>query len=135
MVYNDQGSSFQSLLKKDNSFSIHDSNIQSLAVEMFKVFHNLSAANEYQLFSRQANGHNLRSQSDFIIPQVNTVLKGENSIRYLGPLIWNLIPSDIKEAESLSAFKIGIRKWKPQNCPCRLCKDYVPGLGFAVSFE
>ena len=28
----------------------------------------------------------------------------------------------LKNANSIEAFKIQIKKWKPENCPCRLCK-------------
>ena len=37
IVYNDYKTSFEDLLKKDNSFKIHHKNIQSLALELFKV--------------------------------------------------------------------------------------------------
>ena len=36
IVYNDCITSFEDLLKKDNSFKIHHKNIQSLATELFK---------------------------------------------------------------------------------------------------
>ena len=42
IVYRDYNSSFKDLLKKDNSVCIHHRNIQSLAVEIFKVKENLS---------------------------------------------------------------------------------------------
>ena len=35
-------SSFKELLKKDNAFTVHHRNIQSLAIELFKVKENLS---------------------------------------------------------------------------------------------
>ena len=38
----DRSSSFQDLLKKDNSVSIHHRNIQALATEMFKVKNNIA---------------------------------------------------------------------------------------------
>ena len=44
MIYNDQISSFQELLNKDNSFTVHNFNIQSLAIEMLKVINNIAAA-------------------------------------------------------------------------------------------
>ena len=44
--------------------------------------------------------------------------------------MWNIIPTEIRNIESLEQFKLKIKKWKPTNCPCRLCKDYVPNLGF-----
>ena len=37
IVYDDYITSFEDLLKKDNSFKIHHKNIQSLAIEPFKV--------------------------------------------------------------------------------------------------
>ena len=42
ITYVDNVSSFQELLEKDNSVSIHHKNIQVLATEMFKIFKNLS---------------------------------------------------------------------------------------------
>ena len=42
IVYHDNDLSFEELLQKDNSFSIHDRNIQLVAIEMFKARNNLS---------------------------------------------------------------------------------------------
>ena len=42
LVYNDYISTFSELLKLDNSFTVHERNIQTLAIEVFKVVHNLS---------------------------------------------------------------------------------------------
>ena len=42
IVYKDKISSFEDLLKRDKSFTIHQRNIQSLAIELFKVKGNLS---------------------------------------------------------------------------------------------
>ena len=39
IVYRDNSSSFTELLKKDNSVCIHYRNIQSLAIELYKVKH------------------------------------------------------------------------------------------------
>ena len=38
LIYNDKRSSFESLLEKDNSVSIHHENLQALAMEMFKLY-------------------------------------------------------------------------------------------------
>ena len=37
IVYNDYITLFEDLPKKDNSFKIHHKNIQSLAIELFKI--------------------------------------------------------------------------------------------------
>ena len=42
ITYGDRSSSFENLLKKDNSVSIHHRNIKALATEMFKVKNNVA---------------------------------------------------------------------------------------------
>ena len=36
-----------------------------------------------------------------------------------------MIPDDYEDIDNLNTFKNEIEKWKPENCPCRLCKVYV----------
>lgn len=59
--------------------------------------------------------------------KVNT---GVETLRNLGPKIWELVPKNMKSASSLSIFKTRISNFKFTRCPCRLCKDYIPNLGF-----
>ena len=42
LVYNDYESTFEDLLTKDGSFTIHHYTIQALAIELYKVFNNIS---------------------------------------------------------------------------------------------
>ena len=112
IVYNDYTSSFEELLDKGESFSVHHSNIQTLAIELYKVTHNLSNNIFKEIFIiRNQNGPCLRSQNEFFRPQVRTVYKGENSLKVFGPIIWNIIPNEIKNTDSLDNFKKLIRKW------------------------
>ena len=48
-----------------------------------------------------------------------------DTLRTLGPKIWNIIPSELSNSVSLLAFKDKIKRWIPANCPCRLCQNYV----------
>ena len=50
ITYGDKSSSFQDLLKKDNSVSIHHGNIQALATEMLKVKNNIAPEIMKELF-------------------------------------------------------------------------------------
>ena len=130
IVYDDYESSFEQLLVKDESFCIHHQNIQRLLIEMYKSFHDLSGGDMKSFFIPRETKMNLRSNSEFILPAINTVSKGENSIRYYGSVIWNSVPLEIRHSESLKLFCKKIKKWKPVNCPCRLCKDFLNGVGF-----
>ena len=55
---------------------------------------------------------------------------GIESIANIVAKIWNKIPDEIKEACSLTVFKIKITKRVGEGCPCRLCKTYVGQVGF-----
>ena len=63
IVHKDNNSSFKELLKNDNSFTVHQRNIQSLTIELFKVKENLSNTMNDILQIRTLI-HNLR-QIDF----------------------------------------------------------------------
>ena len=50
LVYDDNVSSFEKLLNKDNSFTIHERNIQTLAIGLYKVFNKISPVLMTQVF-------------------------------------------------------------------------------------
>ena len=130
IVYEDNISTFEELLEKDNSFSIHHQNIQTAAIEMYKYHYNVSESSFYDVFQSTRNSYNLRSQSDLEIPSVNTENFGKNSLKYFGPIIWNSVPARLRNIENLSEFKKEIRKWRFDDCPCRLCKNFIGNVGF-----
>ena len=127
LVYKDKNLTFEQMLEKDGSFTIHQRNLQKLATEMYKVKNGLSPKILADLFTLKTRGI-----GDFVIPEVKTVNMGIETIRYRGPLTWELVPENIKEAESLSIFNEKIKEWKPEGCICRLCKDYIPGIGYGI---
>ena len=51
------------------------------------------------------------------------------SISYLGPRIWEMLPSEMQECETLFEFKCKVKSWNPINRPCKLCKTYIGGVG------
>ena len=131
IVYNDKQSSFNELLEKDGSVSIHIRNIQIPATEMYKLINNLSPPIMNRVFKLNSDSrYNLRQISQFSRSLVRSVYHGTESISYLGPKIWDILPDDYKTIQNLDTFKIKIKKWKPENCPCRLCKVYIDRVGF-----
>ena len=65
IVYNDNESTFEDLLKKGNFVSIHHENIWLLGIELYKVKNNLSTHLMSEIFSLRNIDCNLRSQTDF----------------------------------------------------------------------
>ena len=74
---------FDELLEKDESFNVNHYTIQTISIEMFEVFNNLSKTVFCDLFIRQKNAYNFRRDfAEFHIPRVNTGWYGSNSIRH-----------------------------------------------------
>ena len=63
---------FEDLLKRDDSVTIHHKNIQSLAIELFKVKQNLSNSAFCNIFQIRSISYNLRSQTNLIRSNVST---------------------------------------------------------------
>ena len=130
IVYNDHSSTFEDLFVKDNSVSIHHRNIRLLAIELYKAKNNLSSQLMLELFQRCEVNYNAPSQKDFSLRPTNTSSYGLKSLTYLAPNIWNLVPQDIRSANSLSQFIRKIKSWIPEGCPCLLCRTYIGQLGY-----
>ena len=128
VVYRDFNSSFEQLLSKDNSFTIHERNIQNLAIELFKVKMGLAPKFMNEIFIVKESSR-YPSKQIFVTHNVRTVTYGINTLSHMGPKIWLLIPDEIK-ASCTCIFKRKIRKWKPVDCPFRLCKTYLDKVGF-----
>ena len=103
---------------------------------MFKVKHDLCPPFMKKLFTYISNENGTRSGDTFARPNVESVLKGEQSLRSFGPKVWNsMLPDSLKGCKSLSEFKTRIKSWIPTNCPCKLCKTYIAGVGYATVLE
>ena len=79
---------------------------------------------------REESHYNLRYTSNFVISPIHSVYPGIESASYLGPKIWELIPPVIRQIDFFDGFKKEIKNWKPISCPCRICKSYIPNVGF-----
>ena len=135
VAYKNDNLTFQQLLEKDNSFTIHERNLQKLATLMYQVKHKMCPQPVQDIFAHNSHATELRSSEkdvleDLVLPKARTVNYGIETLRFRGPVIWNLIPDEIKMSETLESFKDKIGNWKPQGCKCRLCKEYIPNLGY-----
>ena len=87
---------------------------------MLAMIPNLTPTSMKEIFSdRMYKGPNIRPQTDFEVPRVNSV-KCQETLSLLGPMIWDIIPGNIKKASSFTIFKNKIKSWVPEGCPCKL---------------
>ena len=115
IVYNDNKSTFENLLELDNSVSVK---------------HNLSNQVMSELFNLRNINYDFCSQTDFELGTIYTTAYGVRSLKYFAPKIWNIVPIDIRNSDSLSEFTTKIKSWKPVTCPCNLCRTFVGQVGY-----
>ena len=134
LIYYDKLSTFENLLEKDNSVSIHHKNLQVIAIKMYikyQVYIKTSPKIMQKNFLvKEQWNYNLQNQADFVILQVKCVNYGLESIQVLGPKTWESLPNDLKNKESIDSFKTAIKRWKPESCSCHLCKTYLQNIGY-----
>ena len=83
---------------------------KQLAMMMYKVYNNLSLSYLRQIFTNTSNvhAHNLRnSEINFYIPRPRTEY-AKGSLHYRGSVLWNKIPSEIRQMPSLKVFKTSL---------------------------
>ena len=108
-IYDDYISTFDQLLAMSQSFCIHHQNIQRFLTEIYKAFHDISGNSLKELYVKKESTISLRSKPELVIPSVNSVLKGKNSLRYFGSVIWNSLPIEIREDPLISSFVTKIK--------------------------
>ena len=69
--------------------------------------------------------YNLRNKTDFVS---NHVYFGTESLSYLGPKLWDLLPQDLKTFTSLTQFKSQVKKWGSAKLPLPNLQKYTPRI-------
>ena len=106
LTYNDFNSTFQELLDKDKSVSIHQRNLLVFAILLYKIKNDLSPEIVREIFYANSQTHyDLRCNLEFQTINVRTVRYGTESLSFTANKIWPLIPTTIKNSPTLESFK------------------------------
>ena len=131
IVYNNNTSTYKELLETDNFVSVRFRNVQALAIELYEVANGFSPDIMKDVFPLIGNlCYNTRNKRTFHSRDIRTVYFESETLSQRAPKIQELAPQEIKKLESVASFKNAIKKWKPANCPCRLCRTYIFQVGF-----
>ena len=98
------------LLNQLNWQNLSEKRIGSKATLMYKVLNGLAPdyLREKLSYVCQRHEHKLRNADiNLILPRPNTEY-GEKTFSYSGAALWNSIPGDIRKAQTLRLFKIGL---------------------------
>ena len=101
----DYESTFEELLDKDKSLTIHKNNLQRLMVEIYKTINHLNPVYMWEFFIKTDVPYNLRSNESCKIPSVNSQRYGISSLSFRGSLLWNALSDEVKLVTSIKNFK------------------------------
>ena len=96
IIYQQEQSSFEQLLKKDNSVSIHQRNLQSIATEMHNMNNSLFPILIQELFTPNNEHTYRRHLRQFKMIAVNTVDHDTKSVSLLETRFWEIYPIALK---------------------------------------
>ena len=78
---------------------------------MYKVINGIYPEIMNEVFKlREETHYHLRHTTQFLVDPIHSVFNGNESASYLGPKIWEQIPTEIKNKDSLVGFKKEIKK-------------------------
>ena len=82
------------------------------------------------VFEEKDVPYNFRENNSLTLPKGKRTLYGIDTIRYISKKLWQTLPTEVKESQSLEIFKQKIKLITNLDCSCRLCKNFVPGPDF-----
>ena len=120
-LYGDYESTFEDLLDRDKSKTIHKKNLEILMTEVYRTINHLNPEYMWEFFTKRDVPYGLRISELCKIPSVNTQCYGINYLSFRGSLLWNALSDEIKLTTSTKSFKKEIQHWDGKNVTCQIC--------------
>ena len=120
-VLKDHISNYKNLLLKSGFDSFRIYAVKSLMIELFKILEGMTTNYLSELFVKADTRYDTRDKCKLIQPLKRTSTYGLRSFQYYGAHVWNILPINIKAAQTLHEFKSLIRSWPGPTCSCHIC--------------
>ena len=125
LLCEDYGSSFEQLLEKDGSITLHQRNLQNLMAEIYETINQINPAYMWEFVVEKDMPYNLRTKVLCWLPQAQTNRYRLDSLSFRGSLLWNTLKDEVKRAGALTKFKKSIVKWDSKSCNCLICRNGI----------
>ena len=121
IVYNNYDKSYHDLLNFSNDVSIHQKHLRFLATEVYKSLMNINPEFMWEFFNKNPVEYNLREGDIVYLPPARFSCYGINTLAFRGSLLWNSLPSNVKQSHNLEEFKLKLRNLGNIHCACVSC--------------
>ena len=96
LIYDTEDATFKDLLKRGKSRTIHEDNMHTLLVEIYKSIHYISPPIMWNFFNLQRKRYNLRGSYLLKLPDTSTSRYDTQALCFKESLLWNKIPNKYK---------------------------------------
>ena len=110
--------------------SIHGHYCELLLKEMFKTKHSLNPCYMKDVFEFKESYYATRAFPEVRRPPSHTTKHGLQTASYIGAQLWDSLPKSVRDSDSVDRFLSDVKKIPDLRCRCRLCADFVSGLGY-----
>ena len=80
LVYEMQDTNFEDLLIKDGAWTIHENNIYTLLIEIYKSLNHISPSIMQEIFDLKVTPYSLRNNNLLKLPKTNTSRYGRQAL-------------------------------------------------------
>jgi hypothetical protein len=105
IVLDDNVSCYSSLLEKSHCNSLEETRLQALVTEVYKARNGISPVYIREMFTPKSSNYNLCRTNQITMFHRRTTNYGLKTFTHLGTSLWNKLPNQLKEANSLKNFK------------------------------
>ena len=109
IVYHNYEKSYHGLLNFSNDASIHQRHLPFLAFEVYKSLMNIYPEFMWEFFNKNPVQYNLRKGNIVYLSPARSSCYGINSLTFRGSLLWNSLPSNLKQSRNLEEFKLKLK--------------------------
>ena len=122
LVYGVFDEPYENLLIRSNDVSIHQKHLRYLAIEVYKSLKMFNPGFIWNFFRKNEVSYNLRRGDLVYLPPAKSTRYGINSLAFRGSLLWNNLPSHVKNSQTVEEFKIKVKNLRYIHCTCTVCR-------------
>ena len=121
-IFQDFESSYETLLGKAESTTLHLSRLIFLAIETFKIVYGMSPSRLNDLICLKQTSYNSMYTNLLDLPRPKSSRYGTHSFRFQVAKLWNSLPEEARKITDFISFKSFIKRWNGTRCGCALCR-------------
>ena len=100
VIYEMEDATFKDLLIKDSSWTIHENNIHTFLIEIYRSLNPISPSIMQEFLDLKVTPYSLRNNNLLRLPKTNTSRYGTETLCFKRIIIWNTVPNRYKNLNS-----------------------------------